>query len=106
MAKKAVSLTLGETNLLWLQSLAERGGARSVSEAVDRLITQARAADATGGIAPQSVVGTIDIDESDQFLEQAQEFVRGEFERSLNRPFLVRERRASRNPRGKRTRRG
>jgi hypothetical protein len=34
---------LGESNLLWLQSTTARGTARSLSEAVDRLITQARA---------------------------------------------------------------
>ena len=31
MGKKAVSLTLGESNLLWLQSLTARGGALAAS---------------------------------------------------------------------------
>jgi hypothetical protein len=91
MGKRAVSLTLAESNLLWLQSIAARGGARSVSEAVDRLVTEARARDATGGVAPRSVVGTIAIDGDDAQLEKADTAMRDLFERSLRRPFVVRE---------------
>ena len=91
MAKKAVSLTLGESNLLWLQAAAQRRGVRSMSELVDRLITSARAsgADAT----PQSVVGTIDIDPADPDLEAADAAVRDLFADSLRRPFVVRKHR-------------
>jgi hypothetical protein len=91
MGKKAVSLTLAESNLLWLQSITNRGGARSVSEAVDRLVTEARARDATGGVAPRSVVGTVAIDDDDAQLEKADTAMRDLFERSLRRPLVVRE---------------
>src|ERR671925_1186554 len=91
MGKKAISLTLAESNLLWLQSITERGGARSVSEAVDRLVTEARARDATGGATPRSVVGTIGIEGDDAQLEQADTAIRELFERSIRRPFVVRE---------------
>ena len=91
MGKKAISLTLAESNLLWLQSITERGGARSVSEAVDRLLTEARARDATGGVAPRSVVGTIAIAGDDAQLEKAHTAIRDLFEQSIRRPFVVRE---------------
>jgi hypothetical protein len=91
MGKKAISLTLAESNLLWLQSITARGGARSVSEAVDRLLTEARARDATGGLAPRSVVGTIEIGGDDAQLEKAHMAMRELFERSIQRPFVVRE---------------
>ena len=89
MGKKAVSLTLGESNLLWLQAAAARRGVRSMSELVDQLITSARAV----GAAPQSVVGTIDIDSADPELEAADAAIRELFADSLGRPFVVREHR-------------
>ncbi|MCA1561288.1 MAG: hypothetical protein LC804_13850 [Acidobacteria bacterium] len=90
MAKKAMSLTLGESNVLWLHAVAARGDVRSVSELVDQLITSAR--DRGAGAAPRSVVGTIDIDRSDPGLEHADDAIRTLFDQSLSRPFLVRER--------------
>jgi hypothetical protein len=106
MAKKAVSLTLGESNLLWLQSLTARGGARSLSDAVDRLITQARATDATGGIAAKSVVGSIDINESDAGLDEADAAIRKLFTGSLARSLVGRDRPVAKISRRKPTRRG
>ncbi len=105
MSKKAVSLTLEESNLLWLEGLVARSGARSLSEAVDRLITSSREGGA-GIVQPRCVVGTIDIDRSDPLLDEADRAVRAEFERSLSRPFLGREPRGasrarSRRPRGR-----
>ena len=44
MPKKAVSVTLGTDNLLWLKGRAGAAGARSMSELLDRLITEARTA--------------------------------------------------------------
>ena len=105
MAKKAVSLTLGESNLLWLQSITARGDARSLSDALDRLITQVRATDATGGIAPTSVVGSIDLDESDGGLDDADAAIRELFTGSLARPFVVRDRPVRKPSRPKATRR-
>jgi hypothetical protein len=106
MAKRAVSLTLGESNLLWLQSLTARGGGRSLSDAVDRLITQARAADGTGGIAAKSVVGSIDINEADAGLDDADAAIRELFTGSLARAFVARDRPVPKTSRRKPTRRG
>jgi len=95
MPKRAVSLTLDEGNLLWLKGLTERSGARSVSETVDRLIASAREGGVASTAAAQSVVGTIDIAAADPNLEQADAAMQELFARSLSRPFLVKEERAS-----------
>lgn len=95
MAKKPVSLTIDESNLVWLQGLAARSGARSVSETVDRLITAAREGGASARAYARSVVGTIDISIADPVLEGADNALRTEFERSLTRPFVVKERRTA-----------
>ena len=95
MRKKAVSLTLEESNLVWLRGVTARSGARSLSETVDQIVSAARE---SGDAHPQSirsVVGTIDINESDPLLEAADVVVGGIFERSLARPFLVKEHKAS-----------
>ena len=107
MPKKAVSLTLGESNLLWLQSLTTRGGGRSLSDAVDRLITEARATDGTGGLAPKSVVGSIDLNPADARLDDADAALRQLFTGSLARAFVLRDRPvANLSRRKKSTRRG
>jgi hypothetical protein len=106
MAKRAVSLTLGESNVLWLQAAAGRRGIRSMSELVDQLITDARAGGA-GAAPPQSVIGTIDIDRADPDLEAADLAIRDLFAESLRRPFVVREARTPmRGGRGVKGRRG
>jgi hypothetical protein len=94
MRKRAISVTLAESNLTWLQALTRRGSARSVSDAIDRLITDARTARAGGDPSARSVAGTIDIDQSDPALAGAGAAVRDLFDRSLRRPFVVREGRA------------
>jgi hypothetical protein len=91
MSKRAISVTLEESNLTWLQGLTRRGGARSVSDAIDRLISEARTARAGGDPTARSVAGTIDIDQSDLELTLAGVTVRDLFDRSLTRPFLARE---------------
>lgn len=95
MPKKPVSLTIDESNLVWLQGLAARSGARSVSETVDRLITAAREGGAATSASARSVVGTIDINVADPLLEGADKALGAAFERSLNRPFVVKERRTA-----------
>jgi hypothetical protein len=77
-------------NLVWLrgQATTARG---SISETLDRLVTEARAAGKTQPGTIRSVVGTIDIADEDPLLEQADEVVRGQFDASLRRPLLVRE---------------
>jgi len=93
MPKKAISVTLQAENLTWLKSRAQAGGARSVSDVLDRLVTDARTHGVGGAI--RSVKGTIDIDPSDPLLDTADEYIRGLFAESLARPFLVKERRAT-----------
>lgn len=93
MAKKAISLTIEESNLVWLHGLTARSGTRSVSETVDRLITAAREGGAAACGGARSIVGTIDISTADPLLEDADRVLATEFERSLKRPFVVRERR-------------
>jgi hypothetical protein len=96
MGKKAVSLTLDSTNLLWAQGWARQAGARSLSEAVDRLITEARIAK-TGPIAPpRSVVGTVTLD--DAFFDAEDDAAVGE--RGLSGAWLAR----VRGPGGRRPR--
>lgn len=94
MPKEAVSVTLDADNLLWLRGRTKAAGRRSLSETLDRLIAEARA----GGRVPpgsvHSVVGTIDINESDPFLLKADSIIRAQFEASLRRPLLVREAKA------------
>lgn len=89
MPKKAVSVTLDSDNLLWLKARAGTAGVRSVSELLDRLVTEARTAGAH--LPVRSVVGTIDIDPADPSLEQVDASVRTLFDASLRRPSVVRE---------------
>ena len=89
--KHAISITLARDNLMWLkgQAAARTGG--NVSEVVNRLIAEARAAGQTDPAAIRSVVGTIDLPD-DESLAEADAFVKTMFDRSLARPMLVRER--------------
>ena len=89
MAKQAISVTLEADNLTWLKGRAGAAGLRSVSELLDQLVTAARA---SGRVGPsRSVVGTIDLDASDPWLEGADEAVRTMFDTSLGRPLMVKE---------------
>ncbi|MBI4476927.1 MAG: hypothetical protein HY654_07120 [Acidobacteria bacterium] len=91
MAKKAVSVTLETDNLLWLEGRTRAWGRRSLSETLDRLITEARgSARFPAGKIP-SVAGTIEINPSDPDLSKADSYVRALYEESLSRPMLVRE---------------
>jgi hypothetical protein len=103
MPKKPVSITLDEDNLVWLNGVTERSGARSLSETIDRLITTARQSGASAG-RPRSVVGTLDIAAIDPQLEGADEALRSVFAESMTRPFLVKEERV--RDRSARRRRG
>ncbi|MBI2186354.1 MAG: hypothetical protein HYU37_04435 [Acidobacteria bacterium] len=103
MPKKAISVTLQAENLTWLKGRAQAAGARSVSDVLDRLVTEARTRGAGGMI--RSVVGTIDIDPSDPLLDTADEYIQGLFAESLSRPLLVKEGKGSYKP-GKRKHHG
>src|SRR5205807_1334711 len=89
MSKKAVSVTLESDNLLWLKGRAGATGVRSMSELLDRIIREARAAGAHHPV--RSVVGTIDVDPNDPWLEQADAAVGAMFDASLNRRSRVKE---------------
>lgn len=90
MARRAVSVTLDEGNLLWLRGRARVDADGNLSEVIDRLVTKAR----TGSEEPQpirSVVGTVRIPADDPDLSKAKAAVRALFEESLSRPLYVRE---------------
>lgn len=88
MPKVPVSVTLDADNLLWLRARAAQRKRRSLSEALDEVVTAAR----TGGpgASPiRSVVGTISF--TDEDLEAADAYVKALFEESLNQPLDVHE---------------
>lgn len=94
MPKKAISLTLEATNLLWLKGRARVLAGGSLSGAVDHLIDEARAG-RLGTVAPvRSVVGTIDVPD-DAALASGGEAIRGLFAAS-HAGFVQAQRRASR----------
>ena len=103
MSKKAVSVTLDESNLLWLKGLTERSGARSLSDTIDRLIATARESGDAAANAARSVMGTIDIAAFDPELHHADLALDQLFAKSLSRPMLAKE---TRSPDGGRRRRG
>ena len=90
MPKKPLSVTLEESNLLWLKGRAGATKRRSLSEALDQLITSARTG-GHGADTARSVVGTIDIASGDPRLETADAYLQQTFAASLQRPFLARE---------------
>ncbi|MGE5813099.1 MAG: hypothetical protein ACM36C_01310 [Acidobacteriota bacterium] len=100
MSKRAVSVTIEQDNLLWLRGKVAAGASGSVSELIDDLVTEARASGVGVERGIRSVVGTIDIAAPDPDLLVADSYVRSQFDRSLRRPALVRER----PPRKRRTR--
>jgi len=91
--KKAASFTVDEHNLLWLKGQA-RATDGTVSGIVDSLVTEARAAGRMRPGAIRSVVGTIDLSDDDPGLERADALIRSTFDRSVNRPTVVKERRS------------
>jgi hypothetical protein len=82
MSKQSISITLSSENLLWLRGRAKASGVRSISEALNQIISNAR----TGGndLPHRSIVGTITINESDPDLLKADADIRSLFRRSLN----------------------
>ena len=89
MPRRAISVTLDSDNVTWLKGRAGAEG-ESVSELIDQLVTSARSGKRAG--TARSVIGTIDIHDSDPLLEQADAAVRAAFAASLGRPSVVRER--------------
>jgi hypothetical protein len=91
MPKMPLSVTLDEANLLWLKGRAAGRKKRSLSEALDEILTAARRG-GRGADAPRSVVGTVDLAHDDPALDRADTLIRAMFEESAARPVLVRER--------------
>ena len=104
MARTAISVTLDTENLTWLRGRIGGGKGKSVSDLLNQLVTAARRTGSVG--APRSVVGTVEIDAGDPQLEEADAALRVLFERSVSRPTVVRERRATygQRARGSKTR--
>ncbi|SRR5713101_6177733 len=103
MTKQAVSVTLHPDNLLWLRGQAKAHGRRSVSEALDRLLSEVRTGRRLPDASIRSVVGTIRIASSDPGLSGADAAIRALF----SSPTGPRRRRTSpreARDRGKRTR--
>ncbi len=86
--RKPISVTIEESNLVWLKAQAAASEKGSVSDVLDRLVRDARLMGRTDAI--RSVVGTVDVPDGD--LDTADAYVRSMFDRSLSRPLLVRER--------------
>jgi hypothetical protein len=91
MPKKPLSVTLDETNLLWLRGRVAGRKKRSLSDALDEVLTAARRG-GHGADKPRSVAGTIDIAEDDLDLERADEMLRAIFDASARQPVIAKER--------------
>ncbi|GMV20418.1 MAG: hypothetical protein AMXMBFR57_03670 [Acidimicrobiia bacterium] len=100
MPKSPLSVTLDADNLLWLKGRAAGRKKRSLSDALDEILTQARQGGA-GGDMPRSVVGTIDVSVDDPNLDHADAAIASLFDTSVGRPVAVKE---SQPAYGKRTR--
>src|SRR5262245_65030588 len=94
MSKQPVSVTLDADNLLWLRARAASRKRRSLSDALDEILTAVRTGP-HGAEASRSVVGTIDIAADDPALLRADAYIREEMEASLTRPIAVHEARVS-----------
>lgn len=106
MRKRPISVTLAENNLLWLRGRAAAGGFRSISDTLDRLVSERRTSGRFGDPSMRSVVGTIDIASSDPLLKHADTLLRNEFEASLRRRNTLRGRTAPRRAAAKAKSRG
>src|SRR5438876_7876912 len=93
MSKKAISITLEEENLLWLRGQTRGSGKRSVSQIVDGLVADARAAGRVHADSIRSVVGTIEIAATDPDLADADRTIRSLFATPRRRARRPRRRR-------------
>jgi hypothetical protein len=88
MPKKAVSITLDQSNLLWLKGRARVLAGGSLSEAVDQLIDEARAGKLGAAEESRSVAGTIEIPD-EATLTAASAALRAAVTSSLDRSMLA-----------------
>ncbi len=89
--RKAISITLDEANIVWLKGQAGASSKGSVSNVLDRLVTQARQDGHADPAAIRSVAGTIDLPDDDADLDGADAYVQSVFDRSLRRPAILKE---------------
>ena len=94
MSKQAVSVTLRPDNLLWLKTRVKAGGRRSLSEALDEIITEARAGAGAAALETRSVVGNARIPGSEASLARAGAEQRALFRGSAERKIRAKRRRA------------
>jgi PIN domain nuclease of toxin-antitoxin system len=88
MAKTAISLTIEQTNLLWLKGRARIVAGGNLSEAVDQLITEARAGKINLRRTPRAFFGDLFSNAAYQPFELTQELVFDADELRFNRdPF-------------------
>ncbi|MEI6244743.1 MAG: hypothetical protein WCQ64_06820 [Acidobacteriota bacterium] len=81
MPKQALSVTIEDANVTWLRGRVRSGKRRSLSEALDDVVTQARLGGRTDDA--RSVVGTVDIAGGDATLSDADGDVRRAFQAAL-----------------------
>jgi hypothetical protein len=85
MSKKAVSVTLHPDNLLWLKIRVKATGVRSLSEALDGILTDARAGVGASAAEVRSVVGNARIPKSEEALSEEGARVAALFRKSVHR---------------------
>jgi hypothetical protein len=90
--RKAVSVTLDTDNLLWLRAQAAATSRGSLSDVLDRIVSQVRQGGRAEPGSVRSVVGSIDLSDDDPNLDKADGYIRDLFAASARRPMLVRER--------------
>ena len=90
MPKQPVSVTLDRDNLTWLRGRAAGRKRRSLSDALDEVVTAARLGQ-YGATERRSVVGTVDIAGDDPDLERADAYIRSLVDTSISRPLVARE---------------
>ena len=98
MVKRAISITLDNGNLLWLQARAQQVGARSISELVDQLVTEARVAESGPIGTPRAVVGMVKIVDPTLFEEEPDRLSPRGSSPEHPREFAMRERPAPLRP--------
>ena len=96
--RKAISITLSDGNLLWLKGQAGRSAKGSVSDVLDRMVSDARAAGRAEPEAVRSVVGTVDLPDDDPDLATADTYIRSLFAASAQQPVVVRDTKATFRP--------
>jgi hypothetical protein len=106
MNKQAISVTLSPENLMWLRGQTRALARRSVSETLDRLVSEARTGGRGEAQPARSVVGTIRIAASDPVLSGADATLRALFRMPLPAPRRREPAPPTRPERSPRTRRG